>query len=186
MDFNITVKFIGFHISHYNLVFVKFWYSTKHWYPQLSEKAMKILLLLFSRSVMSYSWWPHGLQHARLPCPSSSPGACSNSRPLSRWSHPTISSSVIPFSWLQSFPASGSFLMSWLISKVSEAEVDVFWNSLAFSMIQRMLAIWSLVPLPFLDPAWTPGSSQFTFCWSLAWRILIITLLVCEMSAIVP
>ena len=43
-----------------------------------------------------------------------------------------------------------------------------FCNSLAFSMIQRMLAIWSLVPLPFLNPAWTSGSSRFTYCWSLA------------------
>ena len=58
-----------------------------------------------------------------------------------------------------------------------------FWNSLAFSMSQRMLAIWSLVPLPFLKPAWTSGSSRFTYCWSLAWRILSITLLACEMSA---
>ena len=48
-----------------------------------------------------------------------------------------------------------------------------------------MLAIWSLVPLPFLKPAWTSGSSRFTYCWSLAWRILSITLLVCQMSAIV-
>ena len=47
-----------------------------------------------------------------------------------------------------------------------------FWNSLAFSMIQRMLAIWSLVPLPFLKPAGASGSSRFTYCWSLAWRIL--------------
>ena len=60
-----------------------------------------------------------------------------------------------------------------------------FWNSLAFSMIQQMLAIWSLVPLPFLKPAWTWGRSQFMYCWSLAWRILSITLLACEMSAIV-
>ena len=60
-----------------------------------------------------------------------------------------------------------------------------FWNSLAFSMIQGMLAIWSLVPLPFLKPAWTSVSSLFTYCWSPAWRILSITLLVCEMSAIV-
>ena len=57
-----------------------------------------------------------------------------------------------------------------------------FWNSLAFSMSQRMLAIWPLVPLPFLKPAWTSGSSRFTYCWSLAWRILSITLLVREMS----
>ena len=68
---------------------------------------------------------------------------------------------------------------------VNKAEIDVFWNSLAFSMIQRILAICSLVPLPFLNPAWTSGSSRFTYCWSLAWRILNITLLACEMSAIV-
>ena len=67
----------------------------------------------FSHSVASDSLWPHGLQHARLPCPSSSLGACSNSCPSSWWCHLTISSSVIPFSsCLQSFPASGSFSMS--------------------------------------------------------------------------
>ena len=72
-------------------------------------------LLLFSCSVVSDSLRPHGLQHARLPCPSPSPGACSNSCPLSQWCHPTISSSVIPFSsCLQSFPASGSFLCLFL------------------------------------------------------------------------
>ena len=60
-----------------------------------------------------------------------------------------------------------------------------FWNSLAFSMIQQMLAIWSLVPLPFINPAWTSGSSRFTYCWNLAWRFLSITLLACEMNAIV-
>ena len=47
-----------------------------------------------------------------------------------------------------------------------------FWNSLAFSMIQQMLAIRSLVPLPFQNPVWTSGSSRFTYCWGLAWRIL--------------
>ena len=55
-------------------------------------------LFLFSPSVVSDSLWPHGLQHARLPCPSPSPRACSNLCPLSWWCHPTISSSVIPFS----------------------------------------------------------------------------------------
>ena len=75
------------------------------------------ILLLFSRSVTSDSLWPYGLQHPRLPCPSPSPGACSNSCPLSQWRHPTISSSVVPFSsCLQSFPASGSFLMSWVFA----------------------------------------------------------------------
>ena len=60
-----------------------------------------------------------------------------------------------------------------------------FWNSLAFSMIQQMLAIWSLVPLPFLKPAWTSGSSRFMYCWSLAGRIFIIILLACEMTTVV-
>ena len=74
-------------------------------------------LLSFSRSVVSDSMWPHGLQHARLPCPSLSPGVCSDSWPLSQWCHPSVSSSVTPFSsHLQSFPASGSFLMSQLFT----------------------------------------------------------------------
>ena len=67
----------------------------------------------FSHSVMSDSLQPYGLQHSRLPCPSPTPRAYSNSCPSSQWYHPTISSSVIPFSsCLQSFPASGSFLVS--------------------------------------------------------------------------
>ena len=71
-------------------------------------------LLLFTHSAVSNFLWPHGLQHARLPCPSLSPKTCSNSCPLS---HPTISPSVIPFSpCLQSVPASGSFLMSRLFT----------------------------------------------------------------------
>ena len=61
----------------------------------------------------------------------------------------------------------------------------LFWNSLAFLMIKKMLATWSLVPLPFLKPAWTSGISCFMYCWNLAWGILSITLLACEMSAIV-
>ena len=58
-----------------------------------------------------------------------------------------------------------------------------FWNSLPFSMIQHILAIWSLVPLPFVNPAWTSASSWFTYCWSLAWRVLSITLVVCAAAA---
>ena len=69
----------------------------------------------FSRSVMSNSSWPHGLQHARPPCPSPNPRVYPDSCPLSRWWHPTISSSVIS-SWLQSFPASGSFQMNQLFA----------------------------------------------------------------------
>ena len=67
---------------------------------------------------------------------------------------------------------------------VSKAEINVFLE-LSFLMIQQMLEIWSLVPPPFLNPPWTSGSSRFMYCWSLTWRILSITLLACEMSAIV-
>ena len=77
--------------------------------PQLEN-----LVLFFSRSTVSDFLWPHGLQHARLSCPSPSPGICSNSRQLSQWCHPI---SVTPFSFCpQSFPASGSFLMSRLFT----------------------------------------------------------------------
>ena len=65
----------------------------------------------FTRLVVSDSLRQHGLQHTRPPCPSPTPRAYSNSLPLSQWCHPTISSSVVPFSRLQSFPASGSFQM---------------------------------------------------------------------------
>ena len=70
-----------------------------------------------SHSVGSDSLWPHGLQQARLPCPSPIPGVYSNSCPLRWWCHPTISSAVDPFSsCLQSFPALGSLPMSWLFT----------------------------------------------------------------------
>ena len=75
--------------------------------------ASSLFSVQFNCSVMSDSLQPHGLQHARPPCPSSTPGVYSNSCPSSQWCHPTISSSVVPFSsCFQSFPASGSFPMS--------------------------------------------------------------------------
>ena len=70
-------------------------------------------LFQFSRSIVSSTLQSHGLQHTRPPCPSQTPGVYSNSCPLRRWCHPTISSSVAPFSsCLQSFPALGSFQMN--------------------------------------------------------------------------
>ena len=82
----------------------------------------RFLLLLFSSSVVSNSLWLHGLQYARPPCPSPSPGVCSNSCSLNQWCHPTISSSVAPFpSTLQSFPASGYFPVSWLFALGSQS-----------------------------------------------------------------
>ena len=75
---------------------------------------------------MSNSIQPHGLQHARPPCPSPSPGACSNSCPSSQWCYPTISSSVIPFSsCLQSFPASGSFPMSQYFTSCGQSSLSI-------------------------------------------------------------
>ena len=75
---------------------------------------------------MSDFLWPQGPQYARLPCSSSVPGAYSNSCPLSQWCHPAISSSVTPFSsGLQSFPASGSFLMSWLFTSGGQNTASV-------------------------------------------------------------
>ena len=76
----------------------------------------------FSHSVMSDSLWPHGLQHARPPCPSPTPEAYSNSRPSSQWCHPTISPCVIPlFSHLQSFPGSESFPVSQFFASGSQS-----------------------------------------------------------------
>ena len=84
---------------------------------QMCVKKPWHLSFQFSRSVVSHSLPPHGLQHTRLPCPSPTREACSNSCPLSRWCHQTISSSVIPFfPQLQSFPASGSFQKSQFIA----------------------------------------------------------------------
>ena len=81
-------------------------------YGTTQNRKNKALAFQFSHSVVSDSLQPHGLQHTRPPCPSPTPGVYSNSCPLSQWHHPTMSSSVILFSCLQSFPVSGSFPMS--------------------------------------------------------------------------
>ena len=91
------------------------------------------ILFLFSCSVVSDSLRPHG-----LPCPSPSPEACSNSCPLSWWCHPTISSSVVPFSsWLQSFPTSGSFLMRQLFASGGQS-IGVWLRHQSFQWIFRV------------------------------------------------
>jgi len=107
-------------------------------------------LLLFSCSVISDSLWPYGLQDTRLPCPSLSPGACSNSCPFSWWCHPTISSSVIPFSSCpQSFPASGFFPMSllfastwWYFVCVCVCVCVCVWRH--FSCDQLFVTLWAI------------------------------------------
>ena len=92
----------------------------------------------FSRSVTSNSLWPHGLQHPRLHCPSPAPGAYSGSYPSSWWCHPTISSSVIPFSSrLQSFPASGAFVMSQFFSSGGQNVLVLHLQHQSFQWIFR-------------------------------------------------
>ena len=87
---------------------VKSWRKSYHAYSEHKKGSVQ-----FSRSVVSNSLRPHESQHARPPCPSPTAGVSPNSCPLSQWCHPSISSSVVPFSSrLQSFPASGSFHMS--------------------------------------------------------------------------
>ena len=85
----------------------------------------------------------HGLQHTRLPCPSLSPRVCSNSCQLSRWCHPTISPSAVPFSFCpQSFPASGSFPMSWLFTSSGQS-IGVSASASALPMtIQGWFPLW--------------------------------------------
>jgi len=95
----------------------------------------------FSHSVMSDSLWPHELQHARPPCPSPTPGIHPNPCPSSRWCHPSISSSVFPFSSCpQSFPASGSFPMSQLFTSGGQSS--------------RVSALTSVLPMNTQD--WSP------------------------------
>ena len=91
--------------------------ASRGWCMRSKERSHQFISVKFSHSLMSNSLWPHGLQHARPPCPSPTPRVYSNSCPLSHWYHPTISFSGIPFSsCLQSFPASGYFQMSQLFT----------------------------------------------------------------------
>ena len=115
---------------------------------------------------MSDSLWPHGLQHARPPCPSPSPGVCSNSCPLSWWCHPTLSSSVVPFSSCsQSFPVSGSFPMSELFT----SGVQSIGVSASASVLPKNTQDWS----PF---GWTGWISLQSKGCSLLWRKVMTSL----------
>ena len=103
----------------------------------------------FSCSVMSDSLWPHEPQHARPPCPSPTPGVPPNPYPLSQWCHPTISSSVVPFSsFPQSFPASRSFQMSQLFASggqsigVSVSTSVLPMNTLVAQLVRNPPAMW--------------------------------------------
>ena len=104
-----------------------------------AEPTLDLISVQFSRSVVSNSLGPYGIQHARLPCPSPTPGVYSNSCPSHRWCHPTISSSVVPFSSsLQSFPASGSFQMSRLFASGGQS----IWVSASTSVLPMNIQDW--------------------------------------------
>ena len=103
----------------------------------------------FSRSVVSKSLLPHGLQHTRPPCPSPTPRVYSNSCPLSRGCHPTISSSVVPFSsHLQAFPASGSFPMSQFFASGGQSVV-----------VSASTSVFSMNIQDWFPVGWTSGIS---------------------------
>ena len=109
---------------------------------------------------MSNSLWPHGLQHARLPCPSLSPGVFSDLCPLSQWCYPIILYLVIPFSsWLQSFLASGYFIV---IQSLSHVQLFVTpWNAACQDSLSFTIS-WSLLKLMFIE--WVmPSNLSFSF-----------------------
>ena len=111
----------------------------------------------FSHSVVSDSLRPHGMQHSRPPCPSPTPGVYSDSCPSSRWCHPTISSSVVPFSsCLQSFPASGSFLMSQFFTSGGQ-RIGV---SSSASVLPMNIQGWFLLGWTSLISLWSKGLSR--------------------------
>ena len=123
----------------------------------------------FSCSVVSDFLLPHGPQHARPPCPSSTAGVYPNSCPLCRWCHPTISSSVVPFSsCLQSFPASGSFQMSQLFNQVAK----VLEFQLQYQSFQWTLRIEFSFRMDWLDLLLQHHSSKASILWCLAFFII--------------
>ena len=141
----------------------------------------------FSRSVMSVSLWPHRLQHARPSCPSPTPGVYSKSCPLSRWCHPTISSSVIPVSSrLQSFPASVSCswfnilavqgtLKSLLQHHSLKSSILLHWAFFMVQLAHPYLNIywWSFKPELSLLRGWLVDLEHLLKCWLICFSIFL-------------
>ena len=122
------------------------------WQIYLQNITFPFSSVQFSRSVVSYSLLPHGLQQTRSPCPSPTPRVYPNSCPFSWGYHPTISSSVVPFfSYPQSFPASGSFQMSQLFASS--------WASASTSVPPMNTQDWSPLEWTGWSP-WSPRDSQ--------------------------
>ena len=137
--------------------------SLLHW----QMDSLPLRQLQFSYSVVSDSLRPHGLQHARLPYPSPTPGACSNSCPSSWWCHPTILSSVVPFSsCLQSFPASGSFPMSQFFTLGGQS-IGVS-ASTSSSVLQHS----TFFMVQFLHPYTTTGKTIALTIWTFVGKVI--------------
>ena len=133
------------------------WKKSKVVNIRKKEEQVTLLLLFFSHSVVSDSLQPHGLQHARLPCPSLSSGICSNSCPLSRWCHPTISSAAALFSSCpQSFIASGSFLISRLFASGGQSSEA----SASASVLPMNIQDWFPLGLTGLAPCSSRDSQE--------------------------
>ena len=112
-DFEKTNKSSTLRVPSHMVHSQRIWLPVRELWQVKAAVPLQISSIRLRGSVVSDSLRPHGLQHAKPPCPLPVPGACSNSCPSSQWCHPTISYSVVPFSSrLQSFPASGSFQMS--------------------------------------------------------------------------
>ena len=128
-----------FFLNHWPLCSMRESYTVSLQYESVCSLCVRVWLLLFNHQIVSNSSWPHGPQHARLPCPSPSPEMC----PLNWWCHPTISSSVTLFSsFLPSFPESGSFSVNWLFASDGQS----IWASALASVlpvnIQGRFPLW--------------------------------------------
>ena len=124
----------------------------------------------FSHSVVSDCLWPHGLQHTRPPCPSPTPGVYATLCPLSQWCHPTISSSVIPFSSCnQSFPASGSFQMSQLFASggqnIGVSASTSGWISLQSKRLSRVFSNTTVQNHQFFGAQLSSQSNSHIHAW---------------------
>ena len=151
------------------------------------EKTKQGVSVLFSRSVMSDSLWPHEFQHARPPCPSLTPGVHPDSRPSSRWCHPAISSSVVPFSSCpQSLPASESSqisqLLAWggqstgvsalasFLSKKSQGWSPSEWTGWIFLQSKGLSRVFSNITVQkhqFFGAQLSSQSNSYIHTWSL-------------------
>ena len=142
----------------------------------LDKKQIRVIFLnfsvQFSHSVVSNSLRPHGLQHTRLPWPPPTPRACSNSCPLSRWCHPTMSSSVIAFSSCpQSFPVSGSFPVSQFFASGGQS-IGV---SASASVLPMNIQDWFRLGLTLISFVTSSGPNEFLMLQAVSaalWSIL--------------